>query len=182
MNPRTSAGSAGIVPAPHKGGGCWHQKVRVGKCLLKSTCRMRVVSACLTPCCSVEITSNEVHVLILHNCTNCKEELLPNTEFLGQIVVDVQRHDREGILSIARLPTKSCFSDDALHHPIRFSFSYLVLLASPGVVKIEKYLCWTRYYTRRSESRGSGSSESRARGTPWLLAKWCAISPQYDFH
>ena len=46
---------------------------------------------------------------LLHNGTNCKEELLSNTAFLVKIVVDVQRHDREGLLAITRLPTKSCF-------------------------------------------------------------------------
>ena len=85
----------------------WHWKVSVGKCFLKSTGRMRVVSACLTPRCSVQITGNHIHVLILHNGKNCKEELLSNTAFLGIIVVDVQRHDREGLLAITRLPTKS---------------------------------------------------------------------------
>ena len=99
---------------------------------------MRVVTACLTPCCSVEITGNQIHVLILYNGTNCKEELLSNTAFLGVIVVDVQRHDREGLLAIMRLPTKSSFRDDTLHHPSRFSFSYHVLLANLDVVMIER--------------------------------------------
>ena len=76
-------------------------------------------------------------MLILHNGMDCEEELLSHPAFLGKIVVDVHRHDREGLLFITRLPTESSFGDDTLHHPSRLSFSYLVLLASPGVVEIE---------------------------------------------
>ena len=47
-------------------------------------------------------------MLILHNGTDCKVEL-SNTAFLGQIVVDVQPRDSEGLLAITRVPTKSCF-------------------------------------------------------------------------
>ena len=61
---------------------------------------MRVVTACLTPCCSVEITADQIHGLIFHSGTNCKVELLPNITFLGIVVVDVQRHDSEGLLAI----------------------------------------------------------------------------------
>ena len=96
------------------------------------------VTACLTPCCSSEIIGNQIHVLILSNGTNCEEELLSDTAFLGVIVVDVHRHDREGLLAMMRLPTKSSFRNDTLHHPSRFSFSYLVLLANLDVVMIER--------------------------------------------
>ena len=66
-----------------------------------------------------------------------RRSFLPISRFWGKIVVDVQRHDREGLLAIARLSTESSFGDDTLHHPSRFSFSYLVLIASPGVVEVQ---------------------------------------------
>ena len=98
----------------------------------KNTSGLGVVTACLTPRSGIQI-----HVFILHNGTDCKEELLSNTAFPGKIVVDVQGHDREGLLAMTRLPTKSSFGDDTLHHPSKFSFSFLVLRASRGVVEIE---------------------------------------------
>ena len=56
-------------------------------------------------------------MLILHNGTDC-EELLSNTAFLGKIVVDVQRHDREGLPAIAWLPTKAAFeTTPCITHP-----------------------------------------------------------------
>ena len=94
---------------------------------------MRVVTACLTPCCSVEITSKQIHVLILHNGTNCKEELLSNTSFRGTIVVDVQRHDREGMVADEKQLLRR-----HLASPIQILLQLSSTSPSLGVVKIER--------------------------------------------
>ena len=38
---------------------------------------------------TVEVTSNQVHMLLQHHSADCKEELLPDTAFLGKFKVDV---------------------------------------------------------------------------------------------
>ena len=75
MKPHTSAHSRGMAQRPHicvgPGG--------IGKSVsANASSRVLVgwglVTACLTPCCSVEITGNQIHVLILHNGTDCKKD------------------------------------------------------------------------------------------------------------
>ena len=46
-------------------------------------------------------------MLFLHNGADSEEKLLPDPTLLGIIVVDVERHDREGFWATVRLPTKS---------------------------------------------------------------------------
>ena len=47
-------------------------------------------------------------MLFQHNGADGEEKLLLDSTLFGIIVVDVERHDREGFSAITLLPTKGC--------------------------------------------------------------------------
>ena len=62
----------------------------------------------MAPSRSVEVTSDQVHVLFQHHGVDSEEKLLPDSTLVGLVVLDVQRHYREEFLATARLPTERC--------------------------------------------------------------------------
>ena len=97
--PQTSVHSPGTVPGRHNGVGPGGIGKSAGKGFFKSTSRLRAVAA---------RSHQRLHVLILHDRATSEKKLLPDSTLLGKIVVNVQRHDREGLLAAARLPTERC--------------------------------------------------------------------------
>ena len=48
---------------------------------------------------SVEITSNQIHFLVEHHCTNVQQQFLTDTTLLGVMIVDVERCHSDGIFA-----------------------------------------------------------------------------------
>ena len=63
-----------------------HRRSAVSKGLLNDA---KIVAVVASPCSTVEVTSNQVHIFLKHHCTNCKDELLSCATFLGIMVDDV---------------------------------------------------------------------------------------------
>ena len=74
-----------------------HRQVTVGEGFFDDTEDIVAGGASLST--SVEITSNQVHFLVEHHCTNGQQQFLTDTTLLGVIVVDVEICHSEGILT-----------------------------------------------------------------------------------
>ena len=76
----------------------------------------------------VGVTGHQVNVLFLHCGADSEEKLLPNSMFVGILVVDVERHDRRRIFG------HSAVADNKLllrrHFVLRTQF--LLLLSCPA--------------------------------------------------
>ena len=49
----------------------------------------KFVAVVASPCITIEVASNQVHIFFEHYCTNCKDELLLYATFLSVNVVSV---------------------------------------------------------------------------------------------
>ena len=47
-------------------------------------------------------------MLFLHYGADSEEKVLPDSTLLGRVVIDVQRHYREELSAVGRLPTERC--------------------------------------------------------------------------
>ena len=101
--PHTSAHEPGRACTP-QWCGAWRQwQGTVGEGCFNDT--DAVSAGVASPSSPVEISSNQVHLLVEHHCANGLEQLLADTALLGVIVVDVQRHHNEERQPM-RLPSK----------------------------------------------------------------------------
>ena len=97
-----SAQLFGIDPGPHSGVGRRWQRT-VCKNFVDST---YVVSVAASPCCSIEITCNQVNLMTNHDCSDGEDELLGNASLLGVDVADMWRQHRKGLLAAEWWSTK----------------------------------------------------------------------------
>ena len=68
---------------------CWarrHRQGALGKDFFDGT---DIVDVVASPCSTLEVTSNHVHIVFEHHCTNCKDELLSYATFLSVNVGNV---------------------------------------------------------------------------------------------
>ena len=102
-NPQTSAQLFGIDPGPHNGvgpGGVGNAES--AKSFVDGT---HVVSVAASPCCSIEITCNQVNVTN-HDGSDGEDELLGNASLLGVDVADTWRQHRRSLLAAEWWSTK----------------------------------------------------------------------------
>ena len=108
------------------------------KGFLEKTGGLGFVTICLAPGSSVEVTSDQVHVLFQHNGADGEDKLLSDSTLFG-IVVDVKRHNREDFLAAARFANEKMLLKRHLVTPTQ-----IILLSCP----VRKPWCrgdrWTR--------------------------------------
>ena len=83
-NPQTSAQLFGIDPGPHNGVG----PGGVGNAVCKV---LNVVSVAASPCCSIEITCNQVNLLTNHDGSDSEDELFLQSPFWGVDIAYTKR-------------------------------------------------------------------------------------------
>ena len=52
----------------------------------------RIAARLAEPCSTNKVASNQVDLLLVQNSTDCKQQVLQDSAFLGTCVVDVERH------------------------------------------------------------------------------------------
>ena len=59
-----------------------HRQNAVSKGLLNDA---NIVAVVASPCTTIEVTSNQVHIFFEHHCTNCKDELLSSKQYTSHV-------------------------------------------------------------------------------------------------
>ena len=96
-NPQTSAQLCGIDPSPHNGVG--PGGVGNAQSAKASSIVLNVVSVAASPCCSIEITCNQVNLLTNHDGSDCEDEFFCNTPFWSVHVAYMKRQHRKSLLA-----------------------------------------------------------------------------------
>ena len=117
MNPHTSAHSPGTPPGAGNGVGLGG----IGKFVLTNASSTmlgsRITARLAAPCGTIEVTSYRVNLLLVHYSTDCKQQVLRDSAFLGICVVNAERHHGEIGLAISRNPPERGAGDDGLKYP-----------------------------------------------------------------